>query len=535
MGKVSIAIYCFISIAIYGKQWQRCAFAFVTPLASRNGRTTTVIFGTDGTETQLETPLLSNKYDIYDAHFRDYITYDDARKEDLGNLLSVCKEVQDSPDYQPAKWADSCTVISQQRQGSAHPTVIATRDVKKGDVLTLVPIHALGLINEIDGAEFHEFSSERKEQLFNAGDAVKLNVPLNRYAEIQVGNKGIDCWNDPAAAVVGKNPAIRLFAISFPCEEVVPGWLGGVVKTIPSEEEANCINIPLLNASPFCAIVATCDIKEGDELIRAEEISNWDLEEELQEIVDEYRNKDLLTLRNHLRRAFVDSFHQINMDYPGLKKIHSDPDIYEIRNFLTDDECDRMISKIRPNLENKSIYIERKNSFAENKGNNYKSVRVPSREIPTLVNKLTTMADCGIENVGYSHCIHYEEGKAQRILPHVDHMQYTENRLFKTSGEEKTVCYEHHCTAIVFCYLNDVEDGGDTYFNNIDLHVKPTRGTALIHFPSDLDGRPDHRTMHEGSPAKDEKWLIAMTLYNTTEITHEFLEFQLDPLSNDVI
>ena len=536
MKKFSIlAIYFLVSKD--DKHGQRSAYAFVTPLTSRNSRSSTAIFGTEGIETHSEASLLSRNDAIYDAHFRDYIDLEFARKEDLGSLLSVCREVQNSPDYQPAEWADSCTVvISEQQHENTRSKVIASQDVKKGDTLTLFPIHALGLINNIDGAEFYEFGSEIHKQLFNAGDAVKLNVPLSRHAEIQVAKEGMDCWNDPATAIAGKNQAIQLFTISFPSEEVVSGWLGGAVKTTSFEEEANCINVPLLDASPFRAVIATRDIKQGDELTLAAETFDWDLEEELQGIVDECQAKDLFALRNHVRRAFVGSFHQINLDYPGLKKIHSDPDIYEIKNFLTDDECDRMIAKIRPNLENEDVrYIERADTFLEDRGKNYQSVLMPSREIPTIIDKLTNMADCDIKNVGHIHCLHYEEGKMQRILPHVDHLNYPENRLFATSQRDKSEGYEHNLLALVFCYLNDVENGGDTYFNNIDLHVKPARGTGIIHFPNDLDGRPDLRTMHQGSPASDEKWLSVLTVYNTTEITHEFLEFKLDPLSNDII
>ena len=530
---LSITSCCIISIGTNVKHSQQGALAFVTPLSSsRKSRNAIVILGQERAESKLEEPSLSIKDTIYNAHFRDYIVLDDhevVRKEDLGNLLSICREVQNSPDYQPAQWADSCRVIYEKQHKNNHPKVIATRNVQEGDVLTLFPIHALGLNNNIDGVEYNEFSSKTHEQLFRSGDAVRLNVPLNRVTE------AMDLWSDPAAAVVGKNQAIGMFSISFPGEEVVHGWLGGIVKTTSKEEEANCINLPLQDASPFYAIVATRDIIEGDELIQATETSDWDQWENLKDIVHERQTKDLLTLRNHIRRAFVGSFHQINLDYPGLKKIHSDPDIYEIENFLTEDECDRMIAKIRPNLDKQDIrYIQSSDSFVENDEKNYQSVLVPSREIPTIINKLTTLANCGKENVGFTHCINYEKGQMQQISSHVDCIKFYENELF-ARPEHRLDRNSYHSWAIVFCYLNDVDDGGATYFNSIDLHVKPTRGKGLIHLCADLDGRPDTRTMHQGSAAIDEKWLIAMTLYNTTEITHEFLEFRLDPLSKDVI
>ena len=53
-----------------------------------------------------------------------------------------------------------------------------------------------------------------------------------------------------------------------------------------------------------------------------------------------------------------------------------------------------------------------------------------------------------------------------------------------------------------FLYLTDVEEGGETYFNKLDLAVKPKKGRALV-WPSVMDDDPnlwDARMFHE---AKD--------------------------------
>jgi prolyl 4-hydroxylase len=50
-----------------------------------------------------------------------------------------------------------------------------------------------------------------------------------------------------------------------------------------------------------------------------------------------------------------------------------------------------------------------------------------------------------------------------------------------------------------FLYLSDVEEGGETYFNNLDLAVKPKKGRALV-WPSVRDDEPDFwddRMFHE--------------------------------------
>jgi hypothetical protein len=51
----------------------------------------------------------------------------------------------------------------------------------------------------------------------------------------------------------------------------------------------------------------------------------------------------------------------------------------------------------------------------------------------------------------------------------------------------------------VFLYLNDVQEGGGTHFNDLEMTVMPKRGRAVL-WPSVLDEAPmaiDERTFHE--------------------------------------
>lgn len=53
-----------------------------------------------------------------------------------------------------------------------------------------------------------------------------------------------------------------------------------------------------------------------------------------------------------------------------------------------------------------------------------------------------------------------------------------------------------------FFFLSDVEEGGETYFNNLDITIKPKKGRLLI-WPSVLDSDPtvrDDRMVHETKP-----------------------------------
>ena len=63
------------------------------------------------------------------------------------------------------------------------------------------------------------------------------------------------------------------------------------------------------------------------------------------------------------------------------------------------------------------------------------------------------------------------------------------------------------------CYLQTLEetDGGATYFDQLNIKVRPVQGTTLIFFPADsITRQADDRTTHESLPPVQEKWIVQM-------------------------
>lgn len=62
------------------------------------------------------------------------------------------------------------------------------------------------------------------------------------------------------------------------------------------------------------------------------------------------------------------------------------------------------------------------------------------------------------------------------------------------------------------CYLNTLEyGGGETYFDKLDIAVKPEMGTALFFQPADaVTWKADDRTTHESMPAATDKWIVQL-------------------------
>ncbi|GAX09942.1 hypothetical protein FisN_11Lh070 [Fistulifera solaris] len=62
------------------------------------------------------------------------------------------------------------------------------------------------------------------------------------------------------------------------------------------------------------------------------------------------------------------------------------------------------------------------------------------------------------------------------------------------------------------CYLNTLREGGETFFDCLNIAVKPEAGKALFFFPADgVTWIADDRTTHESKPPIDEeKWIVQM-------------------------
>ena len=194
-------------------------------------------------------------------------------------------------------------------------------------------------------------------------------------------------------------------------------------------------------------------------------------------------------------------FHQINLNYPSLKMIHTEPSIYIVPGFLSKDECERLMRKTACGF--RASYcgdLDGKVSPSRTS----EQIECPRREIPTIVEKITSLLNCRKEQLEVPQILRYTKG--QRFTPHHDGIEGK----FSTGG-----FVDSARLATLFVYLVDVPNGGETNFPLIGLSVKPKKGMAVIHFPTTTGGtyHLDRRTMHEGGTAVDEKWLLATWLW----------------------
>jgi prolyl 4-hydroxylase len=470
---------------------------------------------------------------------------DETSKQTVRNLFSVCSHIQNPTLYQPV-WADACQLKT---LGDGRKIIVATKDVKKDQPLTLFPIHALGLrwLNrknsgvrskkennksmnkDGDDVEFVAYDSDRDPDFMNvqSGLRVRLNIPLDK--------------DQPAykPALAGRDDRV-LFAMLDTSKDATPGWMGGkILSTQAAAGRSNCFTLPLPGVAPLCGIIATRDIQAGEEVVKTISSPSVDDINECREALTRQYGQELTELKQYITMACtpqsreasevpsssnIGPFHEINEQYPGLRKLHDNPDIYVVDDFLSADECNRLIEKAKPNLRPCLITDEDTGTVKQDPSRTSSDANVLQVEAPSIVKKLTELLLSDAEHLELLQVLNYKEG--QQFKAHTDGFD----------GPTSACGFEQsNRIATVFTYLNDVSEGGSTSFPKIGLDIKPKRGMAVVHFPSDLELGEDDRTLHEGSIAVDEKWLLATWLWSKSRTDNRYSEEHMSRLSSDTI
>ena len=90
-------------------------------------------------------------------------------------------------------------------------------------------------------------------------------------------------------------------------------------------------------------------------------------------------------------------------------------------------------------------------------------------------------------------------GIGEEYRPHRDYLRVGAPDEAGDAGQRLTTA---------FCYLNDVDSGGETDFPELHVRITPKRGAVVLFDNVDAEGAPDPTTLHAGMPIqRGEKWL----------------------------
>jgi len=177
--------------------------------------------------------------------------------------------------------------------------------------------------------------------------------------------------------------------------------------------------------------------------------------------------------------------------------------IYKFDNFLTPEDCQTLIDesnkKLRPSTVSniKDEVVLSKDRTSKTADLHYFS----SSYLNQIDNKITSFMGLNPFTGEIMQTQKYEPG--QYYKAHTDYF-HPLTREYKTYTE-----WMGQRTWTFMLYLNDVEEGGETYFKRLKLKVKPKQGMAIFWNNLYRNGIPNPKTLHEACPpVSGDKYVI---------------------------
>lgn len=185
-----------------------------------------------------------------------------------------------------------------------------------------------------------------------------------------------------------------------------------------------------------------------------------------------------------------------------LKTLNDNPLIMIIPNFLTDLECDHLIQLADP-LVTRSLVVDDQapSNSVDDIRTSLSAAFLPGFDdvIQLIEFKIAYLTGVPIHHQEGLQVVKYEEG--QFYGEHYDYFDLTiESHRQHHMGNQRSMT--------VLLYLNDQFEDGDTVFSELNLIVKPSKGTALWFYNVKEDGSNEPLTLHAGLPPKNGvKWI----------------------------
>ena len=205
-------------------------------------------------------------------------------------------------------------------------------------------------------------------------------------------------------------------------------------------------------------------------------------------------------------------FYNSNITKVATQIEHDDAQVYYIDNFLTKKDCQLLSGYIEkqatPVLSHSNGRDDDKRTRQENFRNS-STIIIDHRdhEFFQKVDKQIGQAMSFYPSIGeIIHGQKYEIGEYYKI--HGD--------FFRAGEDFDTYCeWMGQRTWTTMLYLNDVEEGGETHFPELNLKVKPKEGTLLAWNNLHKDGTTNINTLHEALPPKSDKKYIITKLWRS--------------------
>ena len=182
------------------------------------------------------------------------------------------------------------------------------------------------------------------------------------------------------------------------------------------------------------------------------------------------------------------------------------PPIKRYENLFTDEECQQIIDMARPKLKRSTlgVNIETGNQRTSHQAWLHRTSLPCLERCSEQVAKITGLP---ADNQEKWQVLRYEAG--QQYTPHFDACSEDTDEFQDCVANEQNVGWGKRVYTF-FIYLNDVEEGGETYFTRLNKGFKPKKATAILwNNLTDDKSKAHPYSKHAGMPVKKGvKWAI---------------------------
>ena len=163
--------------------------------------------------------------------------------------------------------------------------------------------------------------------------------------------------------------------------------------------------------------------------------------------------------------------------------------IYTYPGFLSDAECDTLIALIDTNSRPSTLLATSEDP--EYRTSDSSDLYRWSEDVFAIDERIAKLLGIPSENAETLQGQRYAPN--QQFRAHCDYFHENSGywqRMLETGGQR---------TWTAMAYLNDVEEGGATWFPRAGIRFKPRRGLLVIWNNMMPDGTPNYDTLHEGT------------------------------------
>lgn len=208
------------------------------------------------------------------------------------------------------------------------------------------------------------------------------------------------------------------------------------------------------------------------------------------------------------------------VDSVNVKYLNDNPIVAIFENILTDEECDELIK----HYSNDERLKRAKVVSTETEQGVVSPIRTNDLiKIDYLENNIVTKLEKTIEKIT---TVPAENGEAIQLLHYQSDEHYlAHNDFFDEKSKGSFVEKYGQRIATIIVYLNDNEQGGNTFFPNLDINVSPKKGTALYFEYTNKNGISTDLCKHASLPIVDgEKWALVKWLRVNQVMNNETLK-----------